>query len=454
MRHMKWNRMVWGFLVLGLLLPRVGIAQEVWTVQSKEGGWIGITVDFTSGLIGEEEVTVVVITDVVKGGPAEEAGIRVGDTITHMDGRPVSQKMFLSLPETLEPGDLVRMVVKRDDGPREILLEARERPRSQVFFTRPDAEGLVIQLQALSGNISRELDSLRLSIEGLHLDSTSGNLSVQVLRTPRLSDEVGEIGFSFHIAEPFLDTLSFEPDVFYLAPELAMPFQAMIVQSQATTELQQEMLRLRKELTSVRRKELSRTRELRASIQGPIEEILKEDERIQDLREEEAELVAQQEELVARLRQVSEMEMQRQWMEFDQQREGALARAYQAQNEAIEAQQAESRARALENYEMVLRESRSPVLLGQNFMLGAKLERLNPEIAEYFSVDEGVFVVEVVEGTPASEAGLRGGDVIVRVGGEEVTTLSDLRFGLNAFEGPLRIRVVRKGEPVEITIRR
>jgi S1-C subfamily serine protease len=79
---------------------------------------------------------------------------------------------------------------------------------------------------------------------------------------------------------------------------------------------------------------------------------------------------------------------------------------------------------------------------------------LNSQLAEYFPVDEGVFVVQVVEGSPAAEAGLQGGDIIVNVAGEEVNSLSDLRFSLSAFEGPIQIRVIRKGEPVEILIRR
>jgi S1-C subfamily serine protease len=92
--------------------------------------------------------------------------------------------------------------------------------------------------------------------------------------------------------------------------------------------------------------------------------------------------------------------------------------------------------------------------MGQTYILGAQLAPLNPQLAEYFPVERGVFVVQVLEGTPAFEAGLRGGDIIVNAGGEEVASLSDLRFGIGASEGPLRIQVIRKGNPVEILIRR
>ena len=458
MRKMTWTRLIWGVLAIGLLLPRAGTAQErTWTLHTPAGGWIGVTVDFTPSSIGQEVETLVVITEVVEGGPAAEAGIRVGDTITHMDGQPVSQKYFASLPTTLEPGDLVRITVDREGRSREILVEARERPESHIIVG-PDAERMVVELEALSGNILKDLDSLRLSIAGLYLDRASGDVSVQILRTPRLSEEAGEIGFKFQLNEPFFDTLTVGPDVLFMAPEFAMPFQAMIVESQATSSLQEELAKLRKELTAVRRQELSRQRELAAAVQGPIEEALRKDEQIQELRALEAELVAQQKGLVARLREVSEQELQRQWTEVDERSQEAIYRAFRAQNmdmlEDARREQEAMRAQAQEYYETMRGQIRSPVIVGQNFVLGAKLEPLNPELAEYFFVDDGVFVVEVMEGTPASDAGLRGGDVIISVGGETVTSISELRFGLNAFEGPLRIRVIRKGDPVEIILRR
>ena len=92
--------------------------------------------------------------------------------------------------------------------------------------------------------------------------------------------------------------------------------------------------------------------------------------------------------------------------------------------------------------------------MGQNVMLGAQLAPLNRELADYFPVDEGVFVVQVMEGTPASQAGLQGGDIIIAIAEEKVTSLSELRFGLDAFEGPIQIKVIRKGDPVEVWIRR
>jgi S1-C subfamily serine protease len=113
--------------------------------------------------------------------------------------------------------------------------------------------------------------------------------------------------------------------------------------------------------------------------------------------------------------------------------------------------QAERERMLQEEYE--LRSPLAYIVTGQSFVAGAQLQTLNPDLASYFKVEEGVLVTEILEDTPAAQAGLRSGDVIVRVGGEAVTSVDDLRFGIGYFERPLRLRVVRKGESVEIVIR-
>jgi hypothetical protein len=258
--------------------------------------------------------------------------------------------------------------------------------------------------------------------------------------------------------EPFADTVVMTPGNYFMAPEVAIPFEALIVESEATAELKEELLRLRRELTTVRRDEISRQRELAATVQGSVEEAVRRDERIRELRAREEGLLAEQGELTARLRRVSEEEMQRHWMEVQEKSDATLREAYRAQVEAFEGSRAEREdalARARELYTAYSEDRfRSPVLVGQNFMLGAQLAPLTPQLAEYFPVDQGVFVVQVLEDTPASDAGLQGGDIIIRVAGEDVTSLSDLRFGLSSLEGPLQLRVIRKGNPVDILIRR
>jgi membrane-associated protease RseP (regulator of RpoE activity) len=466
---MKWKNLAPILLVALIPLPRPGSGQEYsWSVQQRSvqqqvtQGWIGFWFDYGKALVDGEERTVVVVREIVEGSPAEAGGLVVGDTLTHLDGHPISQEVFSSLSRTLEPGDLVRLTVNNQDRPREILVEAAEPPEQLVIM--PDAEQVIIHLETLSGNILENLDSLRLSIAGLNLDRDPTDVAVQILRTRPGGSEEEQVGFSFHVRRPFVDTLFFEPEIMISAPEFTMPFEAFVVESATTATLKDDLLRIRKELTGVRREELARQRELQAAIQGPIEEYLRQDEKILEIRAREAQLAAEQEELAQRLRQVSEEELQRQWIEVQRLNEEAFARASRAQWEALEdrrREQEQARERAEAEYEAArarLRNYgenfRSPVLVGQGYILGAMLTPLNPDLAETFSVDRGVFVVQVVEGTPAFDAGLKGGDIIVKAAGEEVASLGDLRFGLGAFQGPVRIQLLRKGNPVEILIQR
>ncbi|MGD2122831.1 MAG: PDZ domain-containing protein [Gemmatimonadota bacterium] len=457
--------------VLPILLLACGIFAEpmpgqeaAWTVQETSSGWIGFYFEFAKAAVDGRERTVALITEVVQGSPAELAEMKAGDLVTHLDGQPVSPEIFASLRQTLEPGDLVRLTVVQDGQTSERLVEAA-RPPARIVVT-PDADEMIIHLETLSEGIVRNLDSVRLSIEGLRVRGEPGEMSVRVLRSPADSLTKNQIGFSFQMRDVFLDSLAFGPDVFLSAPDFGMPFEALIVQSDATLGLKEELALLRKELTGVQRAALARQRELSAAIQGSTEQILREDETYQQYRAQEAALVAEQAQLTERLKQVSEEELQRQWAEVTSRSEEAFLQAQRAQIEALrdsERNQREFERRSREIYQnWEDREAdrgewirfRSPIIEGQTVVYGAQLAPLNPQLAEYFSVEHGVMVIEVLEDTPAADAGLQGGDIIVSVGGEEVATLSDLRFGLAAFEGPLQVGVIRKGEPVEVQIRR
>lgn len=81
---------------------------------------------------------------------------------------------------------------------------------------------------------------------------------------------------------------------------------------------------------------------------------------------------------------------------------------------------------------------------------GVELVELNPDLADYFEVDEGVLVADVAE---ESELGLRPGDVILAVGDREVEDVSDVRRILGSFESgeEIRFRVVRRGDERTVT---
>lgn len=91
--------------------------------------------------------------------------------------------------------------------------------------------------------------------------------------------------------------------------------------------------------------------------------------------------------------------------------------------------------------------------LGADYVAGARMVDLNPALAEYFAVERGVLAVEVLDGSPAADAGLLPGDVIVAVGNREIGSVEELRVAmLDRRDEELQLRVIRKGETVRIPL--
>ena len=79
--------------------------------------------------------------------------------------------------------------------------------------------------------------------------------------------------------------------------------------------------------------------------------------------------------------------------------------------------------------------------------LGVRIEDVSSELGEYFGVgeNEGVLVVEVVEDSPAEEAGLKDGDVILKFDGKDIKGADQLVE---------YVRDTEPGEEVEVEIKR
>jgi predicted metalloprotease with PDZ domain len=96
----------------------------------------------------------------------------------------------------------------------------------------------------------------------------------------------------------------------------------------------------------------------------------------------------------------------------------------------------------------------TPYRLGQDWVAGAQMVELKPDLGAYFQVESGVLVVKVPEGTPAALGGLQPGDVIVEAQGKPVHSIADLRTGLSEPGDTLRLQVVRKGRTVQALLGR
>ncbi len=107
--------------------------------------------------------------------------------------------------------------------------------------------------------------------------------------------------------------------------------------------------------------------------------------------------------------------------------------------------------------------SRVPPVLIPNFTFGAgvypfagmEFTVLNEDIRELLGVKpEGVFVTNVVEGTPARISGLKGGDVLLLANGVKLETPVDLVQAISeAQDRTLSLKIIRKRKPQSLTLR-
>lgn len=75
-------------------------------------------------------------------------------------------------------------------------------------------------------------------------------------------------------------------------------------------------------------------------------------------------------------------------------------------------------------------------------------------LADYFGVSQGVLVLRVESGTVAARSGLQDGDVIVRAGGQSVSTPSGLSRALyHASDTQLQLDIVRLKKKKSIVLK-
>lgn len=86
--------------------------------------------------------------------------------------------------------------------------------------------------------------------------------------------------------------------------------------------------------------------------------------------------------------------------------------------------------------------------------LGIESESLNPQLAEYFGVKEGVLVRLVMHDSAAEKAGFKAGDVIVKVEGQKVTTPKEISSILQSSRSKktLAITVLRRQKEVVVNV--
>jgi serine protease DegQ len=122
-----------GNVGIGFAIP-VSTAKMVLEQIVKQGsvtrGYIGVELSVASADAKSNAVRGVLIAGVVNGGPAEKGGVKPGDIVTELDGRPLPDPTtMLNVVAALAPGSKVRLSLKRQGRDAEATVTIGRRPK-------------------------------------------------------------------------------------------------------------------------------------------------------------------------------------------------------------------------------------------------------------------------------------------------------------------------------------
>ena len=129
-----------GSIGIGFAIP-VSTAKMVLEQIVKTGsvtrGWIGVEVQEITPPIAEsfrlEETRGALIAGVLRGGPADKAGVKPGDILVEVQGRPVADPAgMLNLIAALAPGQPAKLKLKRQGKDLEASITVGRRPKPQA----------------------------------------------------------------------------------------------------------------------------------------------------------------------------------------------------------------------------------------------------------------------------------------------------------------------------------
>jgi len=95
-----------------------------------------------------------------------------------------------------------------------------------------------------------------------------------------------------------------------------------------------------------------------------------------------------------------------------------------------------------------------PFMSWQSGSLGIEAESLNPQLAEFFGVKEGVLVRLVNKDSPAEKAGIKAGDVIIKIDGAQVSAPREITNAIRSLRDKesFLVTVVRNRKEMTLTV--
>ena len=129
-----------GSIGIGLAIP-ASMAKAVMEQIIKSGsvtrGWIGVGLQAITPEIAESfklgSIRGVIINEIVRGGPADKAGIALGDLLVSIDGKQISEPQdVLNIVTGIAPGSTSKLTLKRKGQDIELAVTVGRRPKPQM----------------------------------------------------------------------------------------------------------------------------------------------------------------------------------------------------------------------------------------------------------------------------------------------------------------------------------
>ena len=137
-----------GSMGIGFAIPAnmaKSIMEQIIATGSVTRGWIGVEIQEITPELAESfklpRAQGAIIAGVMRGGPADKAGIKPGDVLLEVEGKAVSDSAsMLNVIAQLRPGDKANMKLIRSGKPVELAVAIGKRPKPQRRAPRDEEE--------------------------------------------------------------------------------------------------------------------------------------------------------------------------------------------------------------------------------------------------------------------------------------------------------------------------